>query len=112
MKRSGSRLRTREERKIALERIHILFNQAVEVLEKEPGLAQRYVELARRIGMRHKVRIPPEYRWMVCKHCKNLLLPGKSGRTRIQPRREPHIVITCLGCGGYNRILLKKRVEK
>lgn len=109
MKRRGSRHRRRENRGIALERIHILFKQAIEIFEREPELAQRYVELARKIGMRYKVRLPVEYRWMVCKHCKSFLLPGKTSRTRIQQRREPHVVITCLSCGGYNRILLKKR---
>jgi len=99
-----------ENRRIALERIHILFKQAVEVFEKAPELAQRYVGLARKIGMRYKVRLPVEYRWMICKHCKCFLLPGKTGRTRVQQRREPHVVITCLSCGGYNRVPLKKRV--
>lgn len=107
--RRGSGFRRREDRKIALERIHTLFKQAIEVFEREPELAQRYVELARKVGMRCKVRLPVEYRWMVCKHCKGFLLPGKSSRTRIQQRREPHVVITCLSCGGYNRIPLKKR---
>lgn len=98
----------REIRKIARERINILFKQAMEILEEEPALSKRYVELARKIGMRSKVRLPTEYRWMVCKHCKGFLLPGKTSRTRIQQRREPHIVITCLNCGGYNRIPLKR----
>ena len=98
----------REVRKIASERINILFKQATDIHEVEPTLAQRYVELARKIGMRSKVRLPPEYRWMVCKHCKGFLLPGKTSRTRIQQRREPHIVITCLHCGGYNRIPLTR----
>lgn len=109
MNRRGSGFRRREDRKIALERIHILFKQAMETFEREPELGQRYVALARKIGMRYKVRLPVEYRWMICKHCKGFILPGKTGRTRIQQRREPHVVITCLNCGGYNRIPLKKR---
>jgi ribonuclease P protein subunit RPR2 len=99
-------------RKIALERIHVLFKQAIALFAVEMDLARRYVDLARKIGMRYKVRLPTEYRWMICKHCKDFLFPGKTCRTRIQQRREPHIVVTCHSCGGYNRIPLNKRGSK
>ena len=99
----------RNVRQIALERISILFEKAEEVLTQDPDLGQRYVSLAREIGMHYKVRIPFEYRKMICRRCKGFILPGVNCRVRTQSRREPHIVVTCLNCGGQTRIPLKKR---
>ena len=98
-----------ETRRIALERIHILFKLARETIHKDKALAQRYVNIARRLAMAAKVRLPREYRRQVCRHCKSFILPGVNCRVRIQQRREPHVVITCLECGKHMRIPLRKR---
>ena len=99
----------RETRRIALERIHKLFKLARETIHKDKALAQRYVDIARRLAMAAKVRLPREYRRQVCRHCKSFILPGVNCRVRIQQRREPHVVITCLECGKHMRIPLRKR---
>ncbi|MBS7606271.1 ribonuclease P [Candidatus Bathyarchaeota archaeon] len=98
-----------EVKEIALKRIRKLFELAIKALPERPDLAQRYVEIARRIGMRAKVRMPRENRMLICRHCKRFIFPGVSSRVRIQPRREPHIVITCLYCGGHMRKPLRRR---
>ena len=103
------RLKTRREnKKIAVERISILFGRARKIFGTDPELAQRYVDLARKIGMRYKVRIPVQFRGMICKKCKGFIVPGKNCRVRIRQEREPHVVITCLNCNGRTRIPLKK----
>jgi ribonuclease P protein subunit RPR2 len=94
-------------KKIALERIRILFELARENMHDKPDLAQRYVEIAMKISMRTRLHLPPEYRVQICRHCKRFILPGTNSRVRIQTRREPHIIITCLHCGGKMRIPLK-----
>jgi len=96
-------------REIALKRIKILFNLAREMLHERPDLAQRYVEIARKIAMRTRTRIPKENRLLICRHCKKFIFPGVSARVRIQPRREPHIVITCLYCGKHMRRPLRRK---
>ena len=103
-----SRLR-RENKQIALERITILFEMARKVFREEPELAQHYVDLARKIGMRYKVKLPIEFRRMLCRHCKSFIVPGINCRVRIQQKREPHVVITCLNCSGHMRIPLRNR---
>ena len=102
----------RRVRRIALERMRILFDKARIVFEQEPELAQRYVDLARRIGMRYKVRVPSEFRRMVCKRCRGFILPGRNCRVRIRTEREPHVVITCLRCGRHMRMPLRRRVRR
>jgi len=96
-------------REIALKRIKQLFELAFKTLADRPDLSQRYVEIARKISMRTRTRLPKENRLLICRHCKKFIFPGVSSRIRIQPRREPHIVITCLYCGKYMRIPLKRR---
>ncbi|MEM3443213.1 MAG: ribonuclease P, partial [Candidatus Bathyarchaeia archaeon] len=62
-------------RQIAKQRIQTLFRLAKEIFDENPRLAQRYVDLARRIAMAAKVRLPKEYRRQVCRHCKSFILP-------------------------------------
>lgn len=100
-----------EIKKIALSRIERLFDLAINMLSERPDLSQRYIEIARRISMRTRVRIPREKRMLICRHCKRLIFPGVSSRVRLQHRREPHIVITCLYCGKYMRRPLRRRKE-
>ncbi|MEM2026461.1 MAG: ribonuclease P [Candidatus Bathyarchaeia archaeon] len=96
---------------IALNRIKRLFNLAIEAFNERPDLSQRYVEIARKIAMRARIHLPKEYHLLICRRCKKFIFPGISSRIRLQPRREPHIVITCLYCGGYMRIPVKKGVR-
>jgi ribonuclease P protein subunit RPR2 len=99
-------------RQIALQRIQSLFELAKQSIREEPELAQRYAAIARRIAMRIRLRLPTEYRRMICRHCKSFIYPGVNCRVRIQERREPHMVITCLVCGKHTRIPLKSRSKE
>ena len=101
-----------ETRQIARKRIHTLFSLAREIVHDDPALAQHYVDTARKIAMAARIRLPNGYRRQVCKHCKGFMLPGVSCRVRLKQRREPHLVVTCLRCGGQTRIRLAKRKEK
>lgn len=96
-------------RHIARQRIQTLFRLANEAFDEDPLLAQRYVDLARRIAMGARVRLPKDCRRQVCRYCKSFILPGVSSRVRIRQEREPHVVITCLSCGKRMRILLRKK---
>ena len=96
-------------KRVALRRVQTLFRLAREIAHEDFSLAQRYVDIARRIAMAAQVRLPKELRRQVCRHCKRFILPGVNCRVRIRQRREPHVVITCLNCGGKMRIPLRKK---
>jgi ribonuclease P protein subunit RPR2 len=96
-------------KRIARQRIQTLFLLARETYHEDPSLAQRYVDIARKIAMAAKIRLPKEYRRQVCRHCKSFILPGVSCRVRIKQRREPHVVVTCLKCGKPMRIPLERK---
>lgn len=78
-----------------------LFDLADESFDKNPALSKRYVFLARRISMRHRVRIPSHLKRRICKGCGAYLVPGANSRVRA---RSGRVVTTCLECGHYKRI--------
>ena len=88
--------------RIAAERISELFALAErEASGDSPELADRYVRLARRIGMRYNVRLPPECSEVYCRGCSRFWVEGRTVRTRLRSGRR---VRTCLACGRERRV--------
>jgi len=54
--------------------------------------------------MKHKIRLPKEIKRQICKHCYGVLLPSLNARIRT---KEGKLIIYCMGCKKYTRILLK-----
>ena len=90
--------------KIANEHIADLFSLARKVGLKEPGLADRYVFLARKIAMKFKIKLLPVFKRQFCKHCYSYLILSKNCRVRIH---DSKIIYYCNNCGKYTRIQLK-----
>jgi ribonuclease P protein subunit RPR2 len=86
--------------KIAKERIDILFDEASKTREKD--LQNRYVEIARKIGMRYNVKLPGKYQRKFCRYC--FAYFGTDVKRRVKDGR---LVITCLDCKKINRFLYK-----
>jgi RNase P subunit RPR2 len=89
--------------RIARERVADLFALAErEAREHHLELADRYVVLARRIGMRYNVRLRREFRELYCRSCSAFWVEGRTVRTRL---RSGYRVRTCLRCGRRRRTL-------
>lgn len=97
----------KEQKQIARERIRVLFQEAEGAFSKNPSLSHRYVELARKIAMKVKVKIPPEFKRRFCKHCYKFLMPGVNARIRI---REGKLVVYCRECKKFMRMMLKRKI--
>ncbi|MFO7792483.1 MAG: ribonuclease P protein component 4 [Candidatus Saliniplasma sp.] len=96
-------------KKIAKERIEKLFEEARRAtLEDDILRSNRYVELARKIGMKYNVGIPSKYRRRFCKRCYSYLFPGKTCRVRINKGK---LVTKCLNCKTINRFGVDERGE-
>ena len=95
-----------EQKKIAKERVKILFQQAEEVFSKNKSLANRYVTLARKVAMKVKLRMPVELKRKFCKHCYKFLMPGVNARVRT---RDGKVIISCLECKKFTRIPVRKK---
>ena len=99
-------------KRIAKQRIKTLFSLAKETMHEDSALAQRYIDIAKKIAMSAKTTLPTEYRRQICRHCKSFIYPGVNCRVRVQRAREPHVAITCLACGETTRILLRSRGKR
>ncbi|MBU0615632.1 MAG: ribonuclease P [Nanoarchaeota archaeon] len=93
MKRSKSDLR-----KSAKERVKKMFKEAE--LAQDKDTADLLVEKARRTAMKHKLKMPREYKRRFCKHCYSYLIPGKNCRVRT---REGKVIYCCKECKKYMR---------
>ena len=101
-----SRQKPADQVKIAKERIAILFGQADQSAKKgKIEYANRYVQLARKIGMRYNVRLPSNYRRKFCRKCKKYLHPGISSE---QSQKKGFMIIKCLSCSRIMKYKLKE----
>jgi ribonuclease P protein subunit RPR2 len=80
----------------AIERLLSLAEEATRAGEKD--LARRYVYLAKRTSMKHRVRIGERKHWL-CR-CGAYLVPGVNCRVRV---KDNWIAVFCEECGGYKR---------
>ena len=105
---SNKKTRNKKEQKnIAKKRIIRLFELAEQnALDNKLDLADRYVQIARKISMRCLAPIPSEFKRRFCKHCYSYLLPSVNSRYRVHDKR---LVIFCSNCKKYTRIPIKNK---
>ena len=93
--------RRRMAKKIARERIEILFHLARKRAEAgDLDLARRYVDLILRIARKYNIRLGREKKYHICKRCHVFLIPGKTAQVRL---KKGKVVVKCLECGNYKR---------
>jgi nicotinamidase-related amidase len=90
----------KEIRKIAIERIEKLFKLAQSIAKENPTRARRYVELARRIGMKAEISIPRKHKRKFCRGCNTFFIPGKTCKVRLNNGQVSYL---CLSCGRVAR---------
>ncbi|HJX06047.1 MAG TPA: ribonuclease P protein component 4 [Candidatus Nanoarchaeia archaeon] len=93
------------ERRVALERIEHLFQEAEKAFKDSPKLSNRYVQLARKIGMKYKVKLSSALKKRFCKNCYSYLKPGVNCRVRLGGKK---VVYYCFNCKGLMRFPYKK----
>jgi ribonuclease P protein subunit RPR2 len=104
----------KNQKQIVLSRIKKLFEEAENIFGEYKKLSNRYVYLARRLSMKHKVKIPLELKRRFCKNCYSYLKPGVNCRVRL---RNKMVVYYCLECKHYMRfpyireIKLKRKLK-
>jgi ribonuclease P protein subunit RPR2 len=90
-------------RKIARERIEVLFEQAQKEFCLHPERSNRYIDIARKIAMRQRIRIDRELRRRFCHHCYSFLVPGRNMRVRVH---RGNVVVACYCCNKKTRYRL------
>ena len=96
-------------KKVALERISILFKEADEIFSKNKELSNKYVKLARKLAMKVNLKMPSNLKRKFCKHCYSYLKRGANLRVRT---KNSKVVYYCLDCKKFTRIGLKPKKSK
>lgn len=94
-------------KEIARERIEALI--ACALAEKDFSLAARQAALAKKIAMRHRLRLPYDVRQLFCKKCKSFVVPGRTSRVRTGRSKTRALRVTCSVCGHTRRKVLARR---
>ncbi|MCD6370913.1 MAG: RNAase P [Thermoplasmata archaeon] len=98
--------RKKKARRIAWERIQLLFTLALEEVKKGNVVrVNRYIEHILKLSRKYNIRLPREMKMYICKKCHSFLIPGKTSQVRL---KKGKIVIKCLKCGSYKRYIYKK----
>ncbi len=105
MKRQKA-IRIDKQRRIAFERVERLLDLASSA---EQGLADRYVDLARKISMKVNLRLPSSIKRRFCKSCGTYFRPGVNCRVRT---REGKVIYYCFNCKKTYRIPFLKEKKK
>lgn len=93
--------------RIAAERIEILIDNALREVKDNGKLSQSYANLALKIAMRVRIRMPYWMRQLFCKKCKQFIVPGFNSRMRIGRAKVKCIRITCMKCNHVYRKLIE-----
>ena len=92
-------------KEIATKRIEILFNNAILNARNNPGLAERQAQIAKKISMKFKIKMPFEVSSSFCKNCKKFIAPGIAAKVRLG-NKPKSIRITCTYCNHtYRKII-------
>ena len=93
-------------KEIATQRILILFDNAVSNARNNPKLAERQAQIARKISMRFKIKMPWQIRTSFCKKCKKFIVPGVTSKVRVGRSNVKSVRITCGFCNQTYRKLI------
>ena len=93
-----------QQQQIAKARIKFLFQHAKEVFNEDSKLSDKYVKIARRIGMKYKIRLPSYLKKRFCKHCHKYLVPSANCRVRLHKHM---LIYYCLSCKHFMRHPIK-----
>jgi len=98
-----------EHRELAMEHIRSLFEQAERRFREDKALAHRYMQVAWRIAMKYKVKLPLALRRRICKHCHHYLQQGVNCRTRLT---QGKVVYYCGDCRHFMRFPYSRQTAK
>jgi ribonuclease P protein subunit RPR2 len=90
----------KKQQQLAKQHIAELFSEAKSA---NPTLAMRYVSLARRIGMKFRMKMTPQQKRQFCRSC-NAFLTSRNSRTRL---RKGMVVQYCMECRQHQRFRYK-----
>ncbi len=92
-----SRINRRDGAKLAMSSLSRAFEEGILNSPKMSDNAARHILF---LGKKHGIRPESKVRRLICRTCRQSLIPGRTSRVRIASKR---ITTTCLRCGRVNR---------
>ncbi len=92
---------------IAVERMYTLFSEASSEFSLHPERSHKYIQIILKLAAKAGVRIPRKFRSNYCRKCKIYLSSGANSKVRT---RNGKLIVFCMRCKHYRRLLLKPRV--
>ena len=77
-----------------------------DLAENSKDFADRYVFLAKKIGMKFRIGLPQGFKFKFCNSCYSLYRVGQNCRVRT---RKGKIVYSCFKCNSYDRFGFVKK---
>ena len=100
MPKKKYKIKKSQQERIAKKRINLLFQLAKEHFKEDSNLSDKYIKIARRIAMKHKIRLSSQIKKSFCKNCHKYLVPGVNSRIRLHKHR---LIYYCMACRHYMR---------
>lgn len=79
-------------------------NLAKDSFKSDKKKSNMYVRKARRLAMKHRIKLPVSIKRRICKNCYSYIVPGVNCRVRT---REGKLIYYCLECKRYMRMPLR-----
>jgi ribonuclease P protein subunit RPR2 len=96
----------RLQKRIGVERVQIIFSNAMHYASIDPEISRKQLEVARRILLKFNIRMPYPEKLFYCRKCKSPILIGIDSKIRIVNSPKLHIRVSCLKCGNvYKKFL-------
>ncbi|MCK4522370.1 MAG: ribonuclease P [Nanoarchaeota archaeon] len=99
------KIKKQKERKKAIIKINELFSLAEQSFKKDKDKANMHVRKARRIAMKHNIKLGSVLKKRFCKHCYSYIVPGVNCRVRT---RNKMVVYYCFECKRHMRFGIKR----
>ena len=104
MPKKRYKIKKSQQQKIAKRRVNYLFQLAKEHFRQDSKLSDKYVKTARRIAMKHKIRLSSLLKKQFCRNCHKYLVAGVNSRVRLHKSR---LIYYCMSCRHYTRQPIK-----
>lgn len=85
-------------KRVAEERIGILYGLSKEEYSTDPELSKKYIKLIKQIGRHYKITLPDLVKRGFCKKCNSVFMPGQNVSIRLASSKR-FVVYKCLLCG-------------
>jgi ribonuclease P protein subunit RPR2 len=83
------------------------FDYLIKAAMENKSLSDRYTYLAKKLLISKKIKLSKEEKFLICRSCNKLLVPGVNCRVRL---KQGFLTYKCLNCGNVRKVKYDKRI--